>query len=282
MTTRRIAHLSDLHFGLAQVPRVAARLCEELIERQVDHVVVTGDVTNRGRAAEYAQFLDIFAPLLDSGRMTIVPGNHDRLGDDVGRLIMDDRRVDVVHRPGLHLVRVDSTAPHNRFLVAGHGALCDRVIAACVDALRDAAPDTLRVVLLHHHVLPAPLETFSERLADLVALPFAEELALGARLLEAIADHADVVLHGHRHQPRETIVTFPSLQPIAVYNAGSSTELGAARLFTHHAGALLSSPGWLQLKEVAHVDHPPRALVGLGARALPLPDPARGAELASA
>lgn len=70
----RIVHLSDLHFGFHR-----AALAEPLLARVngagADLVVVTGDVTHRGRSGQYAQaaaFLSrIRAPLM------VVPGNHD-------------------------------------------------------------------------------------------------------------------------------------------------------------------------------------------------------------
>ncbi|VDS09089.1 Calcineurin-like phosphoesterase [Paracoccus haematequi] len=70
----RIVHLSDLHFGFHR-----AALAEPLLARVngagADLVVVTGDVTHRGRRGQYAQaaaFLSrIRAPLM------VVPGNHD-------------------------------------------------------------------------------------------------------------------------------------------------------------------------------------------------------------
>ncbi|WP_288950582.1 metallophosphoesterase [uncultured Paracoccus sp.] len=70
----RILHLSDLHFGLER-----RSLVEPLLDRvnaaRADLVVVTGDLTHRGRSAQFAQaaaFLRrIEAPLM------AVPGNHD-------------------------------------------------------------------------------------------------------------------------------------------------------------------------------------------------------------
>jgi hypothetical protein len=38
------------------------------------------------------------------------------LGDEVAREPMGDARIDVASRPGLHLVRLDTTGPHNRRL----------------------------------------------------------------------------------------------------------------------------------------------------------------------
>jgi 3',5'-cyclic AMP phosphodiesterase CpdA len=281
--TKTLAHLSDLHVGRDRATDLnAAALCERLLAAAVDHVVITGDLTHRGRAAEYARFCDTFAPWFESGRITLVPGNHDRLGDDVASLIMDEgRRVEIVRRPGLHIVRVDSTAPHNRFLVAGHGALCERVIEACAVALDQAPPESLRVVLLHHHVLPAPTETFSEHLADWVALPFANELALGGRLLERILGHADLVLHGHRHTPRADELGTETDRLLAIYNAGSSTALGACRVF-HHAAGVRIADTFVHLTEVPHASFVDAAPRRLGLRNLPLPRTAGRDRVASA
>ena len=51
-----------------------------------------------------------------------------RGGDDVGAAIMRGGRVEARTLDGLYLVRVDSTGPHNRFLLAGHGDVSEEVI----------------------------------------------------------------------------------------------------------------------------------------------------------
>jgi 3',5'-cyclic AMP phosphodiesterase CpdA len=71
---RRIAHLSDLHFGTETAP-VLTELARSVLAFAPDLVVVTGDLTQRARASQFRsarQFLDAlpFAKL-------IVPGNHD-------------------------------------------------------------------------------------------------------------------------------------------------------------------------------------------------------------
>ena len=83
---RKLAHVSDLHIGRSvESDARAVRLCQALIEARVDHVVVTGDVTHKGRRRELARFEETFAPLREAGRLTVIPGNHDRLGDDARR-----------------------------------------------------------------------------------------------------------------------------------------------------------------------------------------------------
>src|SRR5262245_53280871 len=107
--TRTLAHISDLHLGRSREDEArAGQLCRALVEIGADHVVVTGDVTHRGRRGELALFERAFAPLLAAGAMTIVPGNHDRLGDDLEERIMPGARVQARAVDGLYLVRVNS------------------------------------------------------------------------------------------------------------------------------------------------------------------------------
>lgn len=93
--TWRVAHLSDIHVvgepygfriesgragprGNERLARIFARLGEIDAERRLDLVLVTGDITDAGRSAEWAAFLDAAArhPSLLS-RLLILPGNHD-------------------------------------------------------------------------------------------------------------------------------------------------------------------------------------------------------------
>lgn len=69
-----VAHISDAHFG-AHDSVVAAELLEELNSGAYDVVVVSGDLTQRGRVQQFqaaSMWLDrIAVPIL------VVPGNHD-------------------------------------------------------------------------------------------------------------------------------------------------------------------------------------------------------------
>jgi predicted MPP superfamily phosphohydrolase len=91
----RVAHLSDLHVvgerygfriesgrggprGNERVARLMARLASIDATDPLDHVLVTGDMTDAGRATEWAEFLDAISqhPNL-AARMIVLPGNHD-------------------------------------------------------------------------------------------------------------------------------------------------------------------------------------------------------------
>jgi hypothetical protein len=93
--TWRVAHLSDLHAvgerygfriesgrtgpqGNDSLRRVFKRLEALHGERPLDLILITGDMTDAGRSAEWAEFLDIVAahPHL-AERMLALPGNHD-------------------------------------------------------------------------------------------------------------------------------------------------------------------------------------------------------------
>lgn len=93
--TWRIAHLSDIHVvgepfgfrlesgrdgprGNARLERLLALLAAEDQARPLDWIVISGDVTDAGRNAEFIAFEDALAahPTL-AGRVLAVPGNHD-------------------------------------------------------------------------------------------------------------------------------------------------------------------------------------------------------------
>jgi Calcineurin-like phosphoesterase len=91
----RVAHLSDLHVvgerygfriesgragprGNERLGRVLAQLAAIHAADPLDHVLITGDMTDAGRASEWAEFLDALSayPQL-AARTIMLPGNHD-------------------------------------------------------------------------------------------------------------------------------------------------------------------------------------------------------------
>src|SRR6478672_10789565 len=91
----RVAHLSDLHVigdqygfriesgragprGKGRLDRVLAHLSALHAIDPLDHILITGDMTDAGRAGEWAAFFDAIAhhPEL-AARMVMLPGNHD-------------------------------------------------------------------------------------------------------------------------------------------------------------------------------------------------------------
>jgi hypothetical protein len=91
----RVAHLSDLHVvgerygfriesgragprGNERLGRVLAQLAAIHATNPLDHVLITGDMTDAGRASEWAEFLDALLAYPELAARTIMlPGNHD-------------------------------------------------------------------------------------------------------------------------------------------------------------------------------------------------------------
>jgi 3',5'-cyclic AMP phosphodiesterase CpdA len=71
---RRIVHLSDIHFGRVDYA-IAGRVLDKVGELAPDLVVVSGDLTQRAKSAEFIEakkFLDALPH-----PQIVVPGNHD-------------------------------------------------------------------------------------------------------------------------------------------------------------------------------------------------------------
>jgi 3',5'-cyclic AMP phosphodiesterase CpdA len=243
-----IAHVSDLHIGRDRAADHAARRVAQAVEDAgVSAVIVTGDVTHSGRRAELGGFETSFGRLLARERVLAVPGNHDRLSDSAGGAFMRGRRVSVSSRPGLHVVQVDSTGPHNRRRLSSHGLLTHADLGA-VDSALEAAPEgALTVLALHHHLLPLPPDNLAEGVSDLLGWPNAAELPLGAELLARIRGRCDLVLHGHRHVPSELVIGGDTERPLRVLNAGATGELGRFRVLSAH-GNRLGDDTWFEVE----------------------------------
>ncbi len=72
---RKIVHLSDIHFGTADLA-VAERAVKKINEMAPNLVVVSGDLTQRAKSREFIaarEFLDQLP-----GPQIVVPGNHGR------------------------------------------------------------------------------------------------------------------------------------------------------------------------------------------------------------
>lgn len=217
MTT--LLHISDTHFGTEQAPVVAA-LAELSAQLSPDLLVLSGDITQRARSAQFAaarSFLDGLAvPYIT------LPGNHDlTVLNPLARLLspyIGYRRafgdvLEPVHETAGLLVQCVKTTRWWRHIEGEvSAAQVDRVAAR----LRQAQPGQLRVVVVHQ-----PLHV--EGRAEARHLLRGREAALAAWA----AAGADLVLGGHIHLPHVA-------ELIPVGAAG-------ARIIIAQAGTALSS-----------------------------------------
>ncbi|HAN97358.1 MAG TPA: 3',5'-cyclic-nucleotide phosphodiesterase [Planctomycetaceae bacterium] len=158
----RLLHISDLHFGPPFLPRVGEALVRGAAEAAPDGIVVSGDLTQRARPAQFEAAKAFIDRLPDVPKL-IVPGNHDvalhRLWERwfhpyaLYRRHIDDR-LDLAMQIGdVRLVGLNSTSPRRAI---SNGRIDPKQLEFCRESLADVPSGTARVVVAHHHFAPAP------------------------------------------------------------------------------------------------------------------------------
>lgn len=183
----RLLHLSDLHFGFER-PALIEPLLDQVNRAEADLVVVTGDLTHRGRSAQFADaaaFLRrIEAPLI------AVPGNHDiPLFKLTSRLMQPYRRYlraiaenlePVGHVGSLRVQGVNSVDP----MAWQRGAITPAQVRRVIGGMDPACTN---IVAMHHPMQQRPN-------VDKALMEGAPEA-----LQQFRAAGIDVVLTGHLH-----------------------------------------------------------------------------------
>jgi len=197
-----LLHLSDLH--VRPPGKAAYRVVEasHLAERALrvaraftprpDAVVISGDLTDCGLAAEYDELRRMLRRYLGGLKLYLIPGNHDRrenfraaLAEFPGVTAHPEFVQYVVEDLPVRLVMLDSVVPG-----AGHGELSAGRLA-WLDARLAEAPERPTFVVLHHPPMLTGLATY-----DAINLRGSGELA-------AVLDrHPQVerILCGHHHR----------------------------------------------------------------------------------
>jgi 3',5'-cyclic AMP phosphodiesterase CpdA len=187
----RLLHVSDLHAGRHPAPDVGRALAALTVRLRPDVVVVTGDLTHRGRRDQHelaASFLRSLGP-----PVVAVPGNHDiphtfpaRFTRPWAEFERQWETTEPVHRTdALCIVGMNSVRPWRH----QSGKLSDETLRRAAAAFAEAPAGSLRVALLHHQLAGPPWRTRKRPVAR-------RDHVLGA-LVDA---GADLVLSGHTHQ----------------------------------------------------------------------------------
>lgn len=190
-----LMHMSDLHFG-AHDPAVCAAAARLAARLPVALLVVSGDLTQRATAAQFAQARE-FLDALPVPRRLVVPGNHDlpllawweRLGghahDRYARWISAELQPWCAEQ-GFCVIGVDTT----RWWRHQRGSLSAGQIRQVAQRLAQASPGDWRIVVGHHPLAAAHAQDRSHR-------PHRATTALAAWRDAG----AQLVLSGHGHDP---------------------------------------------------------------------------------
>jgi len=191
---------------------VVDALTGDLATQQVDHVIVSGDLTNLGLPGEHAAALDWLRTVGPPDKVSVVPGNHDiycRLWRDPGVERWRDymtsdaegmRYLDaqaggfpyVRIVGGLALVGLNSAVPTRPFMAIGKAG--EPQLKALGRTLGRLRSDGRRILCIIHHP-PLPGQADERR-----------GLVDAAELEAVLVQHApDLVVHGHNHRDMHAV-----------------------------------------------------------------------------
>ncbi len=228
----RLAHISDLHFfssmnvpltrllgkralGYANLyfhrrfqhdPGLIRLLMENLKEQKVDHIAVTGDLTNLSLGEEFGGIRGL---LLQSGffprDISVVPGNHDRytksaestlrfeaylapfMGSDIE--LWDHNFPYVRLRDGVAIVGINSALSLPPFMAGGKIGV-EQLTRLEVILEHPELKSRFIVFLMHHPPYRHPFKR----------LHFMEGLSDYGVFLKVIRGRPSLILHGHLHR----------------------------------------------------------------------------------
>jgi 3',5'-cyclic AMP phosphodiesterase CpdA len=220
----RVAHLSDIHFGMqnaAAVDAVAAWLAAE----PVDLIIVTGDLTAFGEPEEFASAAAWIGAL--PGERVVVPGNHDTPYLGLWkRLRRPFERYEQLFGPAdaiawtsdqLSVAGVNTARGVQLRLNWSKGEIGRGQSTTALSQLAERPSGALAVVACHHP------------LAEMVGGPMTARVRGGEKAAREFCEGGvDLILTGHIHAP------FAMALP---HGDGKTYAVGAGTLSTRERGA---------------------------------------------
>src|SRR5919199_2445099 len=187
----RVLHVSDLHTGTESDPDVDHALASLIERTSPELIIASGDLTHRGRRDQHeraARFLRSFGLPIHA-----IPGNHDIPYTFPARFTTTFREFEriwettepVYASDRLHIVGLNSVRAWRH----QSGGVRTHQLRWAAERLATAAPNALKVVVLHHHLIGAPWRSRKK--------PVARRNYVLGTLVDA---GAELVLAGHIHQ----------------------------------------------------------------------------------
>lgn len=212
--TRKLIHLSDLHFGTEE-PHVLAALEQAIAGIRPDLVIVSGDLTQRARSREFRAARDFLERL--PAASLVVPGNHDiPLYNPMARALWPFRRYSSTFGktsglssrvPPLNIIGINTARPERH----ASGRITARQRRLVIDFARQAGTTDITVVVLHHPLIV-------ENPQDSVATVEHGRSALNQWRKAGV----DLILSGHVHHPFLICASVSRPEPPWMLNAGTA------------------------------------------------------------
>jgi len=216
-------------------------LAADLAVHAPDHIAVTGDLVNLATRLEIASAGGWLALLGPSEKVSVVPGNHDRLirsadlsgwAPWMGCARQEPAFPTLARRKEVAIIGLSSACPTPISMASGRlgAAQLERTAAMLAQAKADGL---FSVVLVHHPPVPAA-GGLRKALRDRAAL---------AGILRRHG--AELVLHGHHHRARLTSLPGPSgaIPVIGVPSASAGMARPEPAGWNLHR-ITRGSPGW--------------------------------------
>ncbi|MFB6262024.1 MAG: metallophosphoesterase [Bradymonadaceae bacterium] len=187
---------------------VVREALDHLEQRDVDHIAITGDLTNLALESEFAAVADLLAEIPSAdGRVSVVPGNHDYYTPDAVEAGYFEKHFAPYLESDLPeyqlergypfckligdvaLVGMNTGVPTPWFFATGE--VGDHEIEATEALLEDPEiRDRFTVVMLHHHLVP-----FEHSRVE-----FTRRLVNASDVLDLLRRHrVELAIHGHNH-----------------------------------------------------------------------------------
>ena len=230
---------------------VLAGMIQDVRRAQPDHIVVTGDLTHLGLAAEFAKAKKLLETLGSASQVTIIPGNHDayvdgaldcRLAEWADYMVSDgitvcegtDSTVEAIFpslrvRNGVALIGVSTAQPCSALLAVG--CVGNEQMQRLQKILIETGQKGLFRIVLIHHPPKFGVVSWRKRLTDAEAFQ---------KTLQDCG--AELILHGHSHHPSRTYLeTSEGRIPVIGVPSASAAGENPGRRSRYHLYHL--SPG---------------------------------------
>jgi len=209
----KIAHISDTHFPHI-IKESFDRTVEMINNSDVDFVIHTGDLVDRGYLREYEKAIKAFSKVKKP--IIFVPGNHD--GKNVGLKLFENLigpLSGVKEGKDYVILYLNSVIPD-----MNEGRISNSSFLWLKEKLRKYIDKRIKIVSFHHHLVPVP-NTGRER----------NVLFNSGDVIDILIKYGvNLVLSGHKHYPN----TY-QLEDLLIVNAGTmcsvKTRLGDKNSF---------------------------------------------------